>query len=118
MFKYFNSKLYGNNYDQYIDNNEQEINDFQNPDDRVLDDNIIKQLESFLDLKDNEESFNSKIIFYNSRINKTKNNKKRKIKKMKNYNIKKGDWQCKNCYNINFHFRTKCNICNESKQQN
>ena len=52
----------------------------------------------------------------NTLVNDIINNKKRKIKKMKNYNKRKGDWQCKNCGNINFHFRTICNICDRNKE--
>ena len=50
---------------------------------------------------------------YNDAINEKIKNKKRK--KMKNYNRRRGDWQCENCRNINFHFRTVCNICQKSK---
>ena len=50
---------------------------------------------------------------YNDAINEKIKNKKRK--KMKNYNRRRGDWQCENCGNINFHFRTVCNICQKSK---
>ncbi len=53
--------------------------------------------------------------------NKNNNNgkkKKKKINKLKNYNIRKGDWLCPKCNNINFSFRAVCNICKISKPIN
>ncbi len=82
--------------------------------DNVLVNDIITP---FLKELDNLESpykyINKKLIMNDNDII---NNKKRKIKKMKNYNKRKGDWQCKNCGNINFHFRTICNICDRNKE--
>lgn len=65
-------------------------------------------------IEETEQKKNKEYIL-NDEINEKIKNKKRKIKKMKNYNIRKGDWQCNNCNNINFHFRTVCNICKNSK---
>jgi len=49
--------------------------------------------------------------YFNKKTN-TKNNKKVKKKnKFKSYNVRKGDWLCPQCNNINFHFRSICNIC-------
>ena len=31
------------------------------------------------------------------------------------YEIRRGDWFCQYCYNLNFAFRTQCNRCNNSK---
>ena len=63
-------------------------------------------------------------IFDDTKTNKT--NKKRirrkknkiKINKLKKYNIKKGDWLCPFCNNLNFSFRTVCNICGINKLYN
>ena len=81
--------------------------------------NIEKGIESLIDDKDDlekaKESLNNICCYNNNPYKEKYINKKIKIKKMKNYNIKKGDWQCKHCYNINFHFRIRCNICNESR---
>lgn len=49
---------------------------------------------------------------YFNKKTKTKNNKRVKKKnKLKSYNVRKGDWLCPQCNNINFHFRSICNIC-------
>ena len=108
-FQYFNSRLYGNNYYIYEDRDETEENDFQNLfKDNDSTNDIINHIESLLD-----DNYKSNFLFKpNIRSKRKKGNKK---KKMKNYNIKKGDLQCQNCLNINFHFRTKCNICGRSK---
>ena len=105
MFKYFGSKLYLKEYDNYFPN-DIETNDNEkkqqtlNKED-TNDKTIIDQIEPLLYEIDNIDASNQF--------------KKKKIKKMKNYNIRKGDWQCKYCFNINFHFRTICNICNKNK---
>ena len=112
MLKYlehFNSKLYPKENDIYpydcVEINgrrkkEQILNE-KNINDRA----IMKQVEHLINEIDNlKDPSNSNI-----------QQKKKKIKKMKNYNIRKGDWQCKHCYNINFHFRIICNICHKVK---
>jgi hypothetical protein len=43
--------------------------------------------------------------------------KKKKNKKKKNFNVKKGDWVCYDCKNINFSFRDKCNRCKLNKEE-
>ena len=106
MFSYIDSIPYIPNYDNYSQNNiginekEQIELNKEDPNDKIC----LDIIDSFLEEINNIEY--------------TENNikKKRKIKKMKNYNIRKGDWQCKNCKNINFHFRTICNICHSNKK--
>ena len=115
----FNEKLYpflSNNYK--IDENDVESN-FSNDKDNNFD---IK--ESFVNLdflnddvlndeienNKNKQGENKKYEKYNNKIK-----KKKKINKLKNYNIKKGDWLCPKCNNINFSFRVKCNICGINK---
>ena len=114
MFEFFNNQLYDYQYDFCQDMNILEENDMENSDkDDAIYNNLEKELESLID----DNSLPSQSMLdnnYNYRKNKRNNNKK-KIKKMKNYNIKKGDWQCINCLNINFHFRTVCNICKKIK---
>ena len=57
----------------------------------------------------------------NSKNNKKKNNNNvRKEHKVfdineRQYEIRRGDWFCQYCYNLNFAFRTQCNRCNNSK---
>ena len=105
MFKIFESKLYIKEYENYsnddiaTDDNEKEQQSLNKEDsnDKI----IIDQIEPFLNDVDNIDSHNQF--------------KKKKIKKLKNYNIRKGDWQCKNCFNINFHFRIVCNVCHKGK---
>ena len=74
-----------------------------------------------LPLDNDNEIYNLNMDKYSQR---RLNNKKNKIKKknknrkkknktnrLKNYNIRKGDWLCPFCNNLNFAFRTVCNIC-------
>ena len=119
MFKLFNNKLYYEDYYYYdYEDDGMEENFYEDKDDKIYN-NIKKNVESLLDDNDEIKSFQvlvGKIFYYNERNRKKVNtNKKLKKQKMKKYNIKKGDWQCKHCYNINFHFRTVCNICKEKK---
>ena len=106
-FNYFNSKLFSKYENHFVDNiaiNDEE-KDQQNLTIKDINDKtIIDQIEPFVNEIDNIKQNNNG----NTKF------KKRKIKKMKNYNIRKGDWQCKYCHNINFHFRTKCNVCNSN----
>ena len=121
MLQYFNYKLYEGNY--YFNSFEDDITEENCGEDLdkkdIIYKDIMKDIETLLDDKNDLEPAESLVIrkknYNNIRNNKRNNNKKAKIKKMKNYNIKKGDWQCKHCFNINFHFRFKCNICDESR---
>ena len=107
LFKYFENRLYYDN-DAYSAINVSEENDIENSDkDDIIYKNLEKELETLIFDNSSPSIIENKC---NYQKNKRNHNKKR-IKKMKNYNIKKGDWQCMNCFNINFHFRTKCNIC-------
>ena len=61
-----------------------------------------------------EENNNDNPIIGNQykKTNKNKKKKKKKkINKLKNYNIRKGDWLCNDCNNLNFSFRFICNRC-------
>ena len=124
MQKYFWEPLLITDYDIYSsenikinesedDNEEQNLNE-----DDVNDKAVLDRIEPFINEIDNMEPPKYfEINEYISNDKKTNNikNKKKKIKKMKNYNIRKGDWQCKNCNNINFHFRIICNVCHKNK---
>ena len=72
---------------------------------------IIDIIKPFLDDKDVLQS--PYLYINNGKIK----NKKKKKQKMKSYNIRKGDWQCEHCKNINFHFRNVCNVCNRKKDE-
>ena len=106
----FNSALYSNIENDY------KIN--ENDEDSNNNDNDLKDSEFFnIDFFNNNEKVNSikeEKNNINEKINK-KGKKKKKINKLKNYNIKKGDWLCPKCNNINFAFRTLCNICGIKK---
>ena len=57
-------------------------------------------------------------IFDDTKKNKKRSGRKKnknKTNKLKKYNIIKGDWLCPFCNNINFSFRTVCNICGVNK---
>lgn len=62
-----------------------------------------------------------KLYNRNSKNNKKKNNnnvrKEHKVFEIneRQYEIRRGDWFCQYCYNLNFAFRTQCNRCNNSK---
>ena len=105
MFRHFETKLFIKEYDNYsanyikINDNEKEEQNLNK--EKANDKEIIEQIEPFIYEIDNMKAPNKY--------------KKKKIKKMKNYNIRKGDWQCKYCYNINFHFRIICNVCHKDK---
>ena len=83
MFKYFGSKLYLKEYDNYfpndIETNDNEKKQQTLNEEDTNDKTIINQIEPLLYEIDNIDVHNQF--------------KKKKIKKMKTYNIKKGDWQ-------------------------
>ena len=110
MFRYFESKLYLNEYDNYfpndIETNDNEKKQQTLNEEDTNDKAIINQIEPLLYEIDNID------VYYQFE---KKNIKKMKIKKMKTHNIKRGNWQCKYCYNINYHFRTICNVCCKNK---
>ena len=124
MQKYLWETLFITDYDIYSsenikinksedDNEEQNLNK-----DDVNDKAVLDRIEPFINEIDNMEPpkyFEINEYISNDKKNNNINNKKKKIKKMKNYNIRKGDWQCKYCFNINFHFRIICNVCNKNK---
>jgi hypothetical protein len=54
----------------------------------------------------------------NKNINNCNNEcKKMKNKKKINFTVKKDDWVCYDCKNINFSFRDKCNRCQLNKEE-
>ena len=57
-------------------------------------------------------------IFNHAKIKNKRNKKKNKKNRLKNYNKRKGDWLCPFCNNINFSFRTFCNLCGTNKSYN
>ena len=120
----FNSKLFSNLKDTYKVNDGYKLNDpgFENKseeessekDDSDFEEEFMKY-NNYL----NNDNFDYMKIENNYTNNNTKTNKKKKkkkIKKLKSYNIRKGDWLCPKCNNINFSFRIKCNICGINKE--
>ena len=110
----FNSVLY-----PYIENDckIKEINEDSHYNDKDLKESFIDSEFFNIDFFNNNEKVSSLKEGKNNineKINK-KGKKKKKINKLKNYNIKKGDWLCPKCNNINFAFRTVCNICGINK---
>ena len=63
--------------------------------------------------------YNNKNRMRHNINNNNSNNKceKMKNKKKKNFVMKKGDWICYNCKNLNFAFRDKCNKCKLNKEE-
>ena len=124
MQKYFGAKLFITDDSKYSSENlkineNEDYNEQQNLNkDDANDKAILDKIEPFINEIDNMEPpkyiESNKYISNDKKTNNIKT-KKKKIKKMKNYNIRKGDWQCKNCNNINFHFRIICNVCHKNK---
>ena len=54
---------------------------------------------------------------YNSKNRINNECKKINNKKKRNFVMKKGDWICYNCKNLNFAFRDKCNKCKLNKEE-
>ena len=124
MQKYFGAKLFITDDDKYSSDNlkineNEDYNEQQNLNkDDANDKAILDKIEPFINEIDNMEPpkyFESNKYISNDKKTNNIKTKKKKIKKMKNYNIRKGDWQCKNCNNINFHFRIICNVCHKNK---
>ena len=130
--KIFNAQLFTNLSYNYEINNETE---FETSNDKDINHdnfnfNDYKSIEAFInplfegdDFMKNDNHDNKEYVAYQSKEkssfnntkDKTNNNKKKKINKLKNYNIRKGDWLCNFCNNINFSFRIKCNLCGRDK---
>ena len=127
----FNAKLFMNLANDFQIKEEQEFEkDVENNIDDDCDNNLDDLKDPFFDFllddTDNMKKFNynkgieeiyqkNDIIYFSNKNNKIIRKKNKKINRLKNYNIKKGDWLCKFCNNINFSFRIKCNICGIGK---
>ena len=63
--------------------------------------------------------FNNKNRMRHNINHNNSNNEREKMKnkKKKNFVMKKGDWICYNCKNLNFAFRDKCNKCKLNKEE-
>ena len=79
----------------------------------LLEDNDIIKYFNIDNKNENKHAQKKEKYFFNKKYTKTK--KKKKINKLKSYNIRKGDWLCPKCNNINFSFRTRCNKCDKEK---
>ena len=78
-----------------------------------LNDMNISTKESINRNKNNYSVKNGKNIFYKK--NKRKNNNYNGERSESNFEIRRGDWFCQFCFNLNFAFRKQCNKCNNSK---
>ena len=138
----FNSKLFfdldnkSNDIDTSKSDNSSELNDIENNNnnDYFLSNDLLKQLDSISPIVEEENDNSTLDILNNSsfapiNINNSQNNyilykyykndssiyynkSKRKI-----FQERKGDWICQLCNNLNFAFRTKCNICGSIKEE-
>ena len=86
------------------DENNSEKNEDVNEDEEEKEENIL--------YKNLFKSINNIVFPTKKKIKKKRKNKKNRLK---NYNKRKGDWLCEFCNNINFKFRTECNICGYEK---
>ena len=98
---YFNQEFFPSKLNEYniIENNERTTESETFINELMIEDNYKNCL-----LKEDS-------VHKNISNNKKKHKKRKKINKLKNYNIRKGDWLCPNCNNINFSFRLICNKC-------
>ena len=84
-------------------------------------DAINNSIEESKNINDNNISGKNKGKNLYNKNNKRKNNNyiRKEYKELnineKQFEIRRGDWFCQYCYNLNFAFRTKCNRCNNSK---
>ncbi len=116
-----------NNYINGISNNNCDINK-RNPQfdprrttffDKINNESNTKG-NNFLQLFSVEESSNNNIM-NNTNINNNINNisnkgEQKEQKTKKQLNVRLGDWACKQCNNLNFSFRDKCNRCGLAKE--
>ena len=84
-------------------------------------DAINNSIEESKNINDNNISGKNKGKNLYNKNNKRKNNNyiRKEYKELnineKQFEIRRGDWFCQYCYNLNFAFRTQCNRCNNSK---
>ena len=101
-----------------IINSSKDVNYYLN---RNVFDAINNSIEESKNINDNNISGKNKgKNLYNKNNKRKSNNYIRKEYKELNINekqfeIRRGDWFCQYCYNLNFAFRTQCNRCNNSK---
>ena len=107
--------LFDNNNNTDI--NEEHKNDVEN--ELNYDKDFLRYLYSIIDddynyFYGNKKEDANNIQTKNNSCAREKNKKQRRKKKkqkLRNYNKRRGDWQCPNCKNINFSFRQICNVC-------
>ena len=74
-------------------------------------------LKSFLSsdlLEEIDNPFNESEVMREKKRRRTTEDKR---KKRYSFEIRKGDWGCKKCNNLNFSFRIKCNRCGVEKHK-
>ena len=143
---YFDLDNKSNDTDTYESDNSLELDESENEisNDYLLLNDLVKQLDPIFEEKEKNQnvmknnkinqnlfpknfntffSFNvnnnyeffPKNFFINNTLKRGFINDKSKIGK-KNFKERKGDWICLNCNNLNFAFRTQCNICKRLKE--
>ena len=101
-----------------IINSSKDVNYYLN---RNVFDAINNSIEESKNINDNNISGKNKGKNLYNKNNKRKNNNyiRKEYKELnineKQFEIRRGDWFCQYCYNLNFAFRTQCNRCNNSK---
>ncbi len=124
LFLFFNSKLfiYLDMKEENFDNNEE----IENPSQNDLSQFLLRDLIDELSLTNIENShINKDITFqkqeidynYDNKNNYYNFNRYNQNHRIKTYNnIKKNDWICIYCNNLNYSFRNKCNRCNSPRE--
>ena len=101
-----------------IINSSKDVNYYLN---RNVFDAINNSIEESKNINDNNIYGKNKGKNLYNKNNKRKNNNyiRKEYKELnineKQFEIRRGDWFCQYCYNLNFAFRTQCNRCNNSK---
>ena len=101
-----------------IINSSKDVNYYLN---RNVFDAINNSIEESKNINNNNISGKNKGKNLYNKNNKRKNNNyiRKEYKELnineKQIEIRRGDWFCQYCYNLNFAFRTQCNRCNNSK---
>jgi hypothetical protein len=101
-----------------IINSSKDVNYYLN---RNVFDAINNSIEESKNINNNNISGKNKGKNLYNKNNKRKNNNyiRKEYKELnineKQFEIRRGDWFCQYCYNLNFAFRTQCNRCNNSK---
>jgi len=87
-----------------------------------LNENLVNNINNSINEPNNSSNnYNKKNVknfFYKKNIRSNENNKEKEEinlnQNKRHFEIRRGDWICQFCFNLNFAFRKQCNKCNNS----